>query len=335
MGRLERARASPSWARRTLAGLGLRGLAPAGRRLRARRALVRAVLWGRPLLLTADHRLPQIVASCPTFGEPLALLVQTLDHDPVRLIDVGANIGDTVALLEAAAPGRCRILCIEPDPEFAELCRANTEAMPGIELIRSFVSDVEGAVATTRHHRPGTAMTRIEGWAGADPSDPGAHERTRRLDRLAAGFVEAHGGVDVLKIDTDGFDAKVLRSARTLLGAHHPCLFFELHPGLWDEAGEDPRAAFAFLAELGYSHFVFFTNRGMLHLQCHDPAPLLLDSLVALGRARRTLDDFHFDVLTGDPVVCQAVAAASLARVAAAGKDGGHAAPGRGAGSRR
>ena len=180
-----------------------------------------------------------------------------------------------------------------------------------------------------------TAVTRLGDGAGADPGDTDALGQTRRLDRLAAGFVEAQRGIDVLKVDTDGFDAKVLRSARTLLADHHPCLFFELHPALWDEAGEDPRAAFAFLAELGYNHFVFFTNRGTVHLQCHGPDPLLLDSLIALSRARRALDDFHFDVLTGDPAVCQAVAAASLARVAAAGKDRGHPASGRGAGSPR
>ena len=102
--------------------------------------------------------------------------------------------------------------------------------------------------ATTRHHLPGTAVTRLGDAAGADPGDTDALGQTRRLDRLAAGFVEAQRGIDVLKVDTDGFDAKVLRSARTLLADHHPCLFFELHPALWDEAGEDPRAAFAFLA---------------------------------------------------------------------------------------
>jgi FkbM family methyltransferase len=333
MARLERARASSSWARRTLAGLGVRGLGPAARRLRTRRALVRAVVWGRALLLPADHRLPQIVAGCPTFGEPLALLVQAIARDPVRLIDVGANIGDTVALVEAAAPGRCRILCVEPDPEFAALCRLNTGSIPGVELVRSFVSDVEGVAATTHHHRAGTAATRLGGPPAVDLGGVDAPDRTRRLDRLAAAFVAAHGGVDVLKVDTDGFDAKVLRSARALLTAHRPALFFELHPGLWDEAGEDPRAIFTFLAEVGYTHFVFFTNRGALHLQCPAPGPLLLDSLIALSRVRRALDDFHFDVLTGEPAVCQAVAAASLARVAAAGA--GRGAPGSVSGNPR
>src|SRR5262249_48765977 len=160
---------------------------------------------------------PAILADCPRFGEPLALLVRAVARNPVRLIDVGANVGDTVALVEAAAPGRCAFLCIEPHPAFAALCRANTASHPRVRGEECFVGDGEGAPVGLHAHEPGKAASRLLAEADAGPTEAGGPARIRSLDAVAREFVDTWGGVDVLKIDTDGFDFKVLRSATGLL----------------------------------------------------------------------------------------------------------------------
>src|SRR6266851_2753090 len=88
-------------------------------------SFTRATLYGRQMLMPSDHALPIILPHCPCFGEPPALTVQAIAKTPVRVIDVGANIGDTVALIEERNPGKCVFLCIEAEDEFAFLCRRN------------------------------------------------------------------------------------------------------------------------------------------------------------------------------------------------------------------
>jgi FkbM family methyltransferase len=272
-------------------------------RWRRSRPIVEATVYGRPLLMRADHGLPFVLSDCPRFGAPLAHLVRAMEKERVAVVDVGANIGDTVALLEEAAPGKCAFLCVEPDEDFARLCAANVHGLADVALERCFVADDEGLALAPAHHGPGTA-TAVPVARAAAP--------TRTLDTLAEPFAARHGGVDVVKVDTDGFDAKVLRSAPRLLERYAPALFFELHPALWRAAGEDPRAIFAFLARFGYEHFVFFTNRGEVHARVSAPGAEFLDAAIALSLSRRATDDFHYDVLAAPAALCDRVAAAGL-----------------------
>jgi hypothetical protein len=70
---------------------------------------------------------------------------------------------------------------------------------------------------------------------------------------------------DLLKVDTDGFDAKVLRGARGYLAAATPVVCFELAPEYYLRVGcEEPLAPFEILRGAGYAHFAFYDNEGRL-----------------------------------------------------------------------
>jgi hypothetical protein len=43
---------------------------------------------------------------------------------------------------------------------------------------------------------------------------------------------------------------------------------------------------------------------------------LFLETLIKISESRRLIDGFHYDVITGDPDICQAVVEASLKRTA-------------------
>jgi FkbM family methyltransferase len=132
-----------------------------------------------------------------------------MPRERVRFIDVGTNIGDTVCLVESYSPGKCTYLCIEPDGSFLEFCRQNTANIKGVTLLQAVVDEGDSKPFTLLHHTPGTAFAQQE------ISDGALYSAT--LDRLAADFVSSNAGVDIIKIDTDGFDARVLRSAKGLL----------------------------------------------------------------------------------------------------------------------
>jgi FkbM family methyltransferase len=272
---------------------------------------VRATLWGREMVMGSDHHLPWTLARYPRYSEPIALLVQVMPRERLRFIDVGANIGDTVCLVESYSPSKCTYLCIEPDATFARFCKQNTANVKEVTVLQALVDEGESKPFALLHHTPGTASAKQE------VSHNAMYSAT--LDSLAADFVSGNGGVDIIKIDTDGFDAKVLRSAKDFLRTYKPMLFFEFAPYFWAQAKEDPQGAFRYLNNLGYQDYVFFANSGTVYAQISNASAPFLDTLIKVSESRRLIDGFHYDVLTGDPDICQAVVEMSLKRTAETG----------------
>jgi FkbM family methyltransferase len=266
--------------------------------------MVTADIYGFPLRMRIDHRLPEILAYVPAFNQPLGILAETLTGQgrQISVIDVGANIGDTVALIEQWSRSQADYLCVEPDQEFFELCTRNLRSFPRARVVREFIGDLENAGATLVEHLPGTAATRIVSSGG---------ERMVPLDSLARSFVARHG-LDLIKVDTDGFDFAVLRSAAGLLDRYHPAVYFEWFPDLWLKAGEDPAAVFGFLASHGYQNLAFFTNQGQFFCASGLLDWHLLEGLRDLSLARTTSDGFHFDVLAAEEAICRSVVRKSL-----------------------
>ena len=67
-----------------------------------------------------------------------------------------------------------------------------------------------------------------------------------------------------IKIDTDGFDFKVLRGAVATIKAYAPIIYFEWSYTHLLEQAESPLAIFPLLRELGYRELVIFDNFGTL-----------------------------------------------------------------------
>jgi FkbM family methyltransferase len=261
--------------------------------------VVRANVWGQSLYMRANHHLPLIVTANPMWSLPLIHAVRALEKDSVQVIDVGANIGDTVALLESHLPGVCRYLCIEPDENFHALCEWNTLNNERVTLRQCFLGDTGSSELIVEHREPGTATTRIR--SVADTRN-GKGRPGQTLDDVAATLGGAP--VDLIKIDTDGFDYKVLRSAVNTLKAHRPLLFFEWDPTLWKAQGEDPLDVFGFLGQLGYLCFAFFSDPGFFQTVLSPTDSASIESLCSATLARRGVDNIYFDVLAGPPEIC-------------------------------
>ena len=171
-----------------------------------------------------SHHLPQILAVFPDFGRPLAEIVRALKVQPARVIDVGANIGDTALLLSRFAPGT-KTLCVEGDNRFMPDLTENTAQLTGITIAKAILGDhsarLRGKFASFSQH----------GGTGHLSLDPRADEFDMyTLDDLLDRYPD-FARPDVIKIDTDGYDAAILRgSARTLAEAK-PVIFYEWDPG--------------------------------------------------------------------------------------------------------
>ncbi len=178
------------------------------------------------LRLPPDHRLPAIRAAMPSYDAHLGWIIREIARDDPAgtFIDIGANIGDTAALLRSHAPNP--LLCVEGAAALLPWLRANLRLLPGpVACEEAFVAVAEIA-AFGLNYRSGSGS----GGFGLDPAAAAPARFTGVADLLAAA---SRGGIPpaLFKTDTDGLDGFILRDYLRL-GEDRAVLFFEC-----DEAG--------------------------------------------------------------------------------------------------
>lgn len=250
---------------------------------------VETTIHGRTVVVNAGYSYPAFLRRWPTYNDPLVELVHqahAAKGAPIVLVDVGAAVGDTVLLVLDRCPGAVgEVHCVEGDDEFFGYLERNLAGVPGVRLHQVLLSDVQGEEASLVRVHKGTASAQGETRVPATT-----------LDAVLEGAGDP--AVDVLKIDTDGFDGKVLAGATGLLGRRRPAVIFEWAPRVYDATGQARRRPFEVLASAGYRWFVWFDKYGVFsHVDDgYQPAPVdLLAELCVSGRAPGP--DWHYDVI--------------------------------------
>ncbi|MCA1657003.1 MAG: FkbM family methyltransferase, partial [Actinobacteria bacterium] len=205
---------------------------------------------------------------------------------PVTLVDVGAAVGDTVLLVMERCRGALgEVHCVEGDAEFYGYLERNMRGLDAVRLHHALLSDAEGEEAGLVRTHKGTASAQGS-----------CRTAATTLDAVLAGA--GSPAVDVLKIDTDGFDGKVLAGAGRLLAERRPAVIFEWHPLLYDATGQGRHRPFEVLAAAGYRWLVWFDKYGVFsHVDDgYEQGPVdVLAGLCVSGRAPGP--DWHYDVV--------------------------------------
>lgn len=246
------------------------------------------VTWtvnGRALRLRLSHQLPFYRREFPTYSANLERLAAflRLRHRSLSFMDVGANVGDSVALAAVRPEETC--LLVEGDAAYFQLLRQNTADLANTLCCQAMLSDQAGEAAVQLTSRDGTGQVMAAGGRG---------ERVRlvTLDSI----VDEHPrfkACHLLKIDVDGYDFRVLRGARRFVSASQPVLFFEQDPVLLQQAGEDPDAIWAWLRDAGYDRVLLYDNLGVWMGAF---ALAEASALVNLNAYARRRPGFYYDV---------------------------------------
>lgn len=207
--------------------------------------LIRRRVGAFDLLMPLSHNLPFYLHDSPEYGAAIGRIARQI-RGPV--IDVGANVGDTAALVRTVT--EAPILCIEGDRHFFTILRRNAaQFRPPPELEHAFVAGETGTVRGTLRREGGT--TQLVAGAGDDVP-------VRTLSEILAGH-PGFAGPRLVKIDTDGFDVPIILAELELLARLRPVLFFEYDPSL----GAEP-VVFERLFEIGYRRAHVYVNSGEL-----------------------------------------------------------------------
>src|SRR5436190_1846240 len=174
--------------------------------LKVRDPVVEYRVGTRTLRLPLSHELPFFRAWHPTYSENLRRLATFVraEDGSLRMIDVGANVGDSFFLSDPQPDDR--FLLVEGDERYFELLRENTAREPNVTRVRQLVSDHTHVASVGVSAAQGTA--RIV--------ECSAEARFVALDDVIDDHPQL-GTCNLLKTDVDGYDSKVLAGAKRLL----------------------------------------------------------------------------------------------------------------------
>ena len=165
------------------------------------------------------------------------------------VFDIGAHAGNRV---RGFASLGCRVVALEPQPDFARLLRALFGRSPRIEVVEAAAGDAPGRASLSISERTPTVTTLAEAWRDARARDPDfarvrwnrrIEVETTTLDRLIAQF----GAPSFVKIDVEGGELTVLAGLTHAV----PALSFEYVPRALDQV----EACVARLTALGPYRF--------------------------------------------------------------------------------
>lgn len=206
--------------------------------------------------LGRDHNLPSVLAVYPKYGENLVNLARVVSnkYTSLKIIDIGANVGDTVATLLNDNP-KYKILSIEGDESYLKILYENFGSNPSVKIFENFLGSKNETIRTSVQRKNGTLkINKIN-------NDKESLVTVVTLDSLLENNRECIDA-KLLKIDTDGYDNKIIRGAVKYLSDIKPVIFFEYDSKLLKENNEIGVDIFDMLEELGYKTLVFFDNYG-------------------------------------------------------------------------
>jgi len=218
--------------------------------------IVRRPLYGKQALMPKSHSIGYNLAHFPYYNSNLQRLVreyQQFRKDGFSIIDVGANIGDTLLMLRQTTDNR--IHCFEGDPFYFKLLQENAKGIDRCYLHPVLLSDKPASLKVRNRINLGTSEFTED--AGGELSEFDS------IDTYAAKHFPMEP-IGVIKSDTDGFDLKVIRGAAKTIAAHQPLLFIEYDRALFEKNGDEGLPFLEFLDGLGYQGALFYDNFGKL-----------------------------------------------------------------------
>jgi len=213
------------------------------------------LIHGRRLQIPLSHQLPDYLEKY-RFYDRLPRRISEYVHvsqGHLNCIDVGANIGDTVASFIKQASDI--FLAVEPNPSFRKYLTKNWGWNKNVTIVEEMCSSGSKTGKFLVKEKDGTAALH--------QSEEGTQIKCRSLDEIVADH-PASGSVNVLKIDTDGFDFEVIRGARRIIAQTHPVVLFECDPFSNANYVTDCLETLSFFKQSGYNFFLLYDNYGNL-----------------------------------------------------------------------
>lgn len=219
-----------------------------------------SVLVGKyPILMPGNNLQLGNYKIYPDLNSQLGRLAAVIykKYPGMTVIDVGANVGDTIAVLKSAID--LPVIAVEGDDVCFQFLQKNSQQFQHVSLIKSYLGERSQSVNVNLRHA-GWNTTII-------PEETGNRQIIfNTLDEIitSGGFAERQ--LKLLKVDVEGFDTIVLRGATEIIQQHKPVLFFEYNRKNMKVINEDGLSTILSFEKSGYDKIIFFDHKGNLVL---------------------------------------------------------------------
>jgi FkbM family methyltransferase len=219
--------------------------------------LINVQIGNQSILAPLSHSIKENVAAHPNLNYNLGRVIKYMTEfdNNVRVIDIGANIGDTVAYIRNFS--KVPVLCIDGDEKYLNVLRKNIAKYTDVFVCKTLVGKETSTIQGQLKSERGTAF--IEKSTTTTP--------IRTLEDILDDFPDFKKS-RLLKIDTDGYDAIILNGSSKYLKENTPVLFFEFDPYLIAKNNDDPFALLPYLNGLGYKYVIFYMSNGDYLTSC-------------------------------------------------------------------
>lgn len=189
---------------------------------------------GRRLRVSLRRQLGLILRGAEKYEPRNAERLRTLIQPRMVAYDAGAQVGFYTMLFSDWVGPEGRVYAFEPDPRNLALLRENTAraAFPNVEIVDRALSDrsstenfladtITGATGCLESAPDQNSLTHE--WAGIQPNR--FRVQTMSLDEFV--HLESHPAPDLVKIDVEGSEEKVLTGMSRILTEKRPVVFLE------------------------------------------------------------------------------------------------------------
>lgn len=208
--------------------------------------------------LPPSHKLPEYQKRYKNYDKKLKNILQSNDSSEFDdyIIDIGANVGDTAALIRSFTSSR--IVCIEGDDFYLTYLKKNALIIPNLIIVESYVKGLDEIEYAKVIRSKGTGQIILTETKILNESI-----KLKTLEEILNTNFLKPCNIKLIKSDTDGFDFKILLGNKKLIELYKPSLFFEyaIYFNLNDY--DDSIKLICFLESIGYV-FIIYDNFGNL-----------------------------------------------------------------------
>jgi FkbM family methyltransferase len=175
----------------------------------------------------------------------------------MTVFDIGAHVG-IMSLGAARRAGHTgHVFAFEPAPDTLTVLRrhaAYNRDIGRLEVVGVVVSDADGSVPFYTY---GESMAASVSRDNVEVLNPEVRSRPAREVLVPSVTLDVfcrERGVrpDIIKIDVEGAELRVLRGARELLTTHKPRVLCEVHPKQMENCGSSLENFYSYLKSVGY-----------------------------------------------------------------------------------
>ena len=256
---------------------------------------IKVKIGERFLFINLAHKLPIYYYKYSNYDRALPRISKKLKEIDKQLcvIDIGANIGDTIFFITNVAKGS--FLCVEGNKNFLPILEKNIKHAANINHIKIEQcycgDDTNNEFSITQNN--GTAKIIKENKSNTNGKSA-TKIMIKKLDDIINDHMEfAHS--NLLKIDTDGYEIEVLKSGVNFIKTTRPLIYFEFTPSLYLNNKQNPDDIWQILKTHGYEKALFYNNfgeaLGLIDIRDKDKINQMVDKI-------DEKNIYYFDILT-------------------------------------